>query len=71
MTFGHWLYRYVDNRGRVPWVVRKLYPYAHWCPEMDGLLCLTTEDVAVNCYCDVVRRIPLDDFERHRGEERT
>lgn len=33
-----WLYRWLDNRGRLPWIIRKLYPKAHFCPELDGLL---------------------------------
>lgn len=47
------LYRYVDNRNRIPWWVRLTHPYAHWCSEMDDLLILTAQDMLFNCHCSV------------------
>lgn len=32
------LYRWVDNRGRIPGWVRVLWPWAHWCHEADDAL---------------------------------
>lgn len=45
------LYRWIDNRGRIPAWVRWVYPSAHFCPEMDGLLILTEQDKRNNCFC--------------------
>lgn len=44
-----WLYRWIDRRGRIPWLVRKLWPTAHWCPEMDELLVVENID---DCFCN-------------------
>ena len=48
---NHLLYRWIDNRGRIPAWVRWVYPHAHFCPEMDGLLILTKQDKRNNCFC--------------------
>lgn len=42
---------WIDNRGRIPAWVRWIYPHAHFCPEMDGLLILTEQDRRNNCFC--------------------
>lgn len=52
-----WLYRWLDERGRIPWLVRMLWPKAHWCPEMDGLLIVDNLD---GCFCGHVRRAESD-----------
>lgn len=46
------LYRWIDKRNSIPFVVRLVYRYAHWCPEMDDLLVLTRDDAVRNCFCD-------------------
>lgn len=45
------LYRWIDNRGRIPAWVLWIYPHAHFCRAMDGLLILTEQDWRDNCYC--------------------
>ena len=45
------LYRWIDNRGRIPAWVRWIYHHAHFCPAMDGLLILTEQDQRSNCFC--------------------
>lgn len=42
------LYRWIDHRGRIPWWARKIWPRAHWCPEMDELLILWNVE---DCFC--------------------
>lgn len=44
----NWLYRWVARRGAIPWIVRKLWPTAHWCTEMDALLVI---DNVNDCFC--------------------
>lgn len=51
--FNDWLYRRIDERGRIPVWVRLVYRHAHWCLEMDGLLILTAQDMLWNCHCAV------------------
>lgn len=50
--FNDWLYRRIDDRGRLPVWVRLVYRYAHWCPAMDDLLILTERDMLENCFCN-------------------
>lgn len=45
------LYRWIDRRNRIPFLVRLVYRYAHWRPEMDDLLILTAQDMLWNCHC--------------------
>lgn len=52
MPCPHWLYRWIDERGRIPWIVRKLWPSAHWCPAMDDLLLIDEGQVRFACFCD-------------------
>jgi hypothetical protein len=44
----NWLYRWVDDRGRLPRWVFWIWKDAHWCPEMDGLLII---DNTYDCFC--------------------
>lgn len=47
------LYRWIDRRGRLPWILYKFWKTAHFCPEMDSLLILdNTED----CFCKYVKQ---------------
>lgn len=48
MSCPNWVYRWVDRRGSIPWIVRRLWPTAHWCPEMDSLLII---DNVMDCFC--------------------
>lgn len=57
MTCPRWLYRWIDERGRIPRWVRWLWPMAHWCPEMDDLLVVDLEDVCSNCFCGIAEKI--------------
>lgn len=45
MRCPDWLHRWIDNRGRIPAIVRWLWPHAHWCAELDDLLTID------NCDC--------------------
>ena len=45
------LYRWINWINVIPFWVHWLYPYVHFCPEMDGLLIL--DDIG-NCFCDYV-----------------
>lgn len=45
------LYHWIDRRGKIPWVLFKLWRYAHFCPGMDGLLILGNPE---DCFCDYV-----------------
>lgn len=48
----NWLYRWIDDRGRIPRWVRWIFPRAHFCPEMDYLLLLTKWECDQNpCFC--------------------
>ena len=51
MKAPEWLREWIDNRGSIPWLVRLIWPTAHWCPEMDQLLILDYQDAVWNCYC--------------------
>lgn len=51
------LYRWIDRRDRIPFWAFWIWPWAHWCPEMDDLLILTREDCG-NCFCGAVPRTP-------------
>lgn len=48
MRCPRWLYRWIDERGRIPRWTRIFWPWAHWCPEMDFLLILDNTD---DCFC--------------------
>lgn len=50
MRCPRFLRRWIDNRGVIPMWVAWIYPHAHWCPEMDGLLILDYEDWMSNCW---------------------
>ena len=43
-----WLYRWIDERGRIPFWTYWFFPKAHWCPEMDYLLILEN---TYDCFC--------------------
>lgn len=43
-----WLYRWIERRGRIPAWAWLLWPFAHWCPEMDELLII---DNLEDCFC--------------------
>lgn len=45
------IYRWCDRRGRYPFWVKRLWPYAHFCSEMDELFVM---DHLGDCFCDVV-----------------
>ena len=47
------LWDWLDRRGRIPFFVRWVFPRAHFCSEMDGLLILDDEH---NCFCDVCNK---------------
>lgn len=44
------LYKWIDRREHVPWIIRKvLWPGTHFCVEMDYLL--VASDNKDNCFC--------------------
>jgi hypothetical protein len=47
------LYRWIDRRGWIPWLVFKLSKTAHFCPEMDALLILGNPE---DCFCGYVKQ---------------
>lgn len=56
-----WIYRWIDRRGRIPMWCQRFWPWAHWCPEMDGLLVLTKSDLELDCFCDERSRFGCPD----------
>lgn len=48
MKCPRWLYSWVDRRDRIPRWLTWIYPLAHFCPEMDGLLII---DNLEDCFC--------------------
>lgn len=49
MSCPNWLYNWINRRGRIPRLLRYwVWPLAHWCPEMDGLLII---DNVQDCFC--------------------
>ena len=44
------LCEWVEERGRIPWAVGKLFRYSHFCDGMDGLLILRRSELG-NCFC--------------------
>lgn len=50
----HWLYKWLDRTGRMPWLVRLIWPGTHYCSEMDDLL--VTPEEANDCFCGVFVR---------------
>jgi hypothetical protein len=51
-----WIYIWIDERGRIPSWAKWIWPKAHWCPEMDDLLCLSERD-QTNCFCGYGRSL--------------
>lgn len=51
MKAPKWLRRRIEKKGYIPWIVRVIWPTAHWCPEMDDLLILDYQDAQWNCFC--------------------
>lgn len=49
MTCPRWLYRWIDERGRIPAIVRWIWPGAHWCAELDYLLVVDPIDFECGC----------------------
>ena len=52
-----WWYRpyiilceWIEDRGRIPWAVGKLFRYAHFCDGMDGLFILRRSELG-SCFC--------------------
>ena len=45
-----WLYKRINDRGRIPRWVRWVWRRAHWCPEMDELLIV---DNGEDCFCGI------------------
>ena len=53
MKCPRWLYRWIDRRGRIPLIVRRIWRNAHFCPEMD---CLLVIDNTMDCFCGYCNR---------------
>lgn len=49
--FDWLIWRWLSSLGKIPRWVRWLYPYAHWCIEMDDLLITKNYE---DCFCGVV-----------------
>lgn len=49
MKAPKWLYKWVDDRGRIPFWVLWLWPTAHFCREVDYLLII--DDARVCRFC--------------------
>jgi hypothetical protein len=54
-----WLYDRIDKTGRIPKFCFWLWPSAHWCLEMDGMLILGN---LYDCFCEWRPRY-LDDVQ--------
>jgi hypothetical protein len=54
------LYRWLDERGSIPWIVWKLWPEAHYCSEMDGLLCVPWDLSRESCFCGRIDQTERD-----------
>lgn len=50
MRCPRWLYEWIEERGRIPLVVRWIWRRAHWCDEMDGLLVVSNLE---DCFCSL------------------
>ena len=55
-----WIYRWIDERGRIPWPLWMITT-AHFCNEMDGLLCVPWDLSSESCCCGII-----DNTELHR-----
>lgn len=52
--FTIWLYRRIDESGRIPRWVRWIWRSAHWCPEMDDMLIM---DNTCDCFCGHAKQV--------------
>ena len=62
-TLKWFIYDWIDRRGQIPFWATRVWKYAHWCPDMDGLLILWTID---NCFCGVVPKELQSYYKPHK-----